>query len=77
MSYNADMKPVLLVVQVIISIVLITLILLQNSKGGLGTAFGGGGEFHTRRGAERIVFRSTILFSVLFFIISVINLLFV
>jgi protein translocase SecG subunit len=69
------MKNILILVQIIISIVFIFLILIQNSKGGLGTAFGGGGEFRSRRGAEQIVFRATIVFGVLFLIIAITNLL--
>lgn len=50
------------------------IILLQTSKGGLGSAFGGGGEFRSKRGAEKLIFRSTIVLTVFFLIISVINL---
>jgi preprotein translocase subunit SecG len=68
------MKTVIIIFQILISIGLMSLILLQSSKGGLGTAFGGGGEFHTKRGAEKIVFKITIVFACLFLIISIINL---
>lgn len=69
------MQTAFLIIQIILSIALISVILVQSSKGGLGTAFGGGGEFRTKRGAERILFRFTILLALLFFIISVVNLL--
>lgn len=68
------MKYILLFIQITVGIGLIGLILIQNSKGGLGSSFGGGGEFHSRRGAEQIIFRATILVSAIFLIISVINL---
>ena len=69
------MTVVLLVVHLLIAIGLIALILLQGSGGGLGSAFGGGGQYRSKRGAERIVFVGTIVLAVLFFITSIINVL--
>jgi protein translocase SecG subunit len=68
------MKIALLAVHIIVTIVLISLILLQNSKGGLQSGVGGG-AYRSRRGAERIVFMGTIVFAILFLITSIINLL--
>lgn len=67
------MKMALLIVHVLMSVGLIGLILLQSSKGGLGSAFGGGGSFRTKRGAEKIVFNATIVFAVLFLLTSILN----
>ncbi len=67
------MKMALLILHVLISVGLIGLILLQNSKGGLGSAFGGGASFRTKRGAEKVVFNATILLAVLFLVTSVLN----
>ena len=68
------MKLFLLIIHILIAVGLIGLILLQNGKGGLGGL--GAGEFYrSKRGAERIVFISTIVLSVLFFITSIVNLL--
>lgn len=69
------MKVILILLQVIFSILLIGLILMQTSQGGLGSAFGGGESFRTKRGAEKLVFNGTILVAAIFLIISVINLL--
>lgn len=70
------MKGILTAIQIIVSVVLIGLVLLQSSKGGLSAGLGGGGElYRTKRGAERIVFIGTIATSVLFLITSVANLL--
>ena len=69
------MKIVVLAVHIIIAVGLITLILLQNGKGGLGGAFGGGEFYRSKRGAERVVFVATIVFSTAFFITSILNLL--
>jgi len=60
-----------LIVHIIISVGLISLILLQSSKGGLGSAFGGGDTYRTKRGAERVIFVSTIIFAALFLITSI------
>jgi preprotein translocase subunit SecG len=68
------MKTILTVIQILVAIGLISLILLQSSKGGLGSAFGGGGEFRSRRGAEVIIFRATIIFAIFFLVVSVANL---
>ena len=69
------MKIVILLMYIVVSVSLIGLILLQNSKGGLGQAFGGGEFYRSKRGAERIVFTATIIFSILFLIISILNVL--
>lgn len=68
------MKPVLLVIQLISAISLVALILLQSSKGGLSGGVGGE-PYRTKRGAEKIVFKLTIVTASLFFIISILNLL--
>ena len=67
------MKIALLSIHILVTIVLIALILLQNSKGGLQSGVAGGG-YRTRRGAERIVFIGTIVMATLFCITSIINL---
>ncbi len=61
-------------IQIILSILLCLSILLQQSGAGLGGAMGGGDgntTFHTRRGFEKLLFRSTILFAVLFVISAI------
>ena len=69
------MKSLVLVVNIVVSILVILLILLQGKGAGLGSAWGGSGEFYqTRRGIEQFTFRLTILFVIVFFIISVVNL---
>lgn len=68
------MKTPIMILHIVLAIGLIGLILLQNSKGGLGSAFGGGEFYRTKRGAEKIVFIGTIIFAILFLITSIINL---
>lgn len=62
------------IVHILVTIGLVTLVLLQTSKGGLGSAFGGGEVYRTRRGAERVVFMGTIVLSVLFLVTSIVTL---
>lgn len=60
---------ILPIVQVVLSILLVTTILLQRSGSGLGGAFGGdnfSATFHKRRGAEFFFFVSSIVLGVLF-----------
>ena len=56
--------------QIILSVILVALILMQYSDAGAGSAFGGGDGLsaggHTRRGAEKVFFISTIVISTLF-----------
>ena len=69
------MKNVLLLANIILSILVVVLILIQGRGAGLGSAWGGGGEmFQTRRGIEKVTLRLTVLFIILFFLVSVINL---
>ena len=65
------MKTILLIVHMLVATGLITLILLQSSQGGLGSAFGGSEGYRTKRGAERVIFIGTIVLAVLFLITSI------
>ena len=60
--------------QIVLSVLLIIGVLLQQSEAGLGGAFGGGDGFssghHSKRGAEKVVFISTIIIAVLFAVSS-------
>jgi preprotein translocase subunit SecG len=65
------LKATLEIIQIIVSVTLIGLVLLQGKGGGLGNTFGGGdGIYKTRRGVEKILFQATIGLSGLFFLIS-------
>ncbi|OGN12245.1 MAG: preprotein translocase subunit SecG [Candidatus Yanofskybacteria bacterium RIFCSPHIGHO2_02_FULL_43_15c] len=69
------MERILTIVQVLISIFLVAGILLQQKGSGLGSAFGGegGNIYSTRRGAEKVLFYSTIVLSLAFLAISLIR----
>jgi len=61
------------IVQIILSIAMITVILLQGSNSNIGSVFGGGGGFsRTRRGAEKVFYQATIGLSVVFFAVAII-----
>jgi len=67
-------KQFILIGQIIISLLLAASILLQAKGTGLGTAFGGSGEFYrSKRGVEKIVFIATIVLAVLFLLFSIAN----
>ena len=62
---------ILTFIQIIISVLLITGVLLQQRGTGLSSAFGGGGGdggnvYATRRGAQRFLFYGTIGLAILF-----------
>ena len=59
--------------QMLISIVLIVVVLLQTRGADIGSAFGGGGSsstFRTRRGLEKTLFQLTIVLAFIFVVIS-------
>lgn len=69
------MGPFLNLIQIVISVTLIVLILLQTKGSGLGSLFGGSESsvYTTRRGLERTLFNITIGLAVAFFVVSIIN----
>jgi len=70
----AQWLPAIRIVQIILCVAVIIFILLQVRGAGLGSAFGGtsaGSVFKTRRGVERLIFNLTIVFVVLFAVVSV------
>jgi preprotein translocase subunit SecG len=68
------MKNTLLLVQILVSVVLSVLILIQAKGTGLGRTFGQS-SYHSKRGLEYVIFRFTIGLSVVFVLVAVINLL--
>lgn len=60
--------------EILLSILLIILILLQAQGTGIGKTFGGGGEFYrSKRGIEKILFKITIILIVIFALNSIIT----
>lgn len=62
------------IIQITIAILLIIAILLQAKGTGLSGVFGGEGNvYRTKRGFEKILFYATIVLSVIFFGIAILN----
>jgi preprotein translocase subunit SecG len=63
------LNTVLPFIQIVLAILLVGGVLLQQTGAGLGGAFGGdnfSSGFHTRRGAEKLLFNATIVVAILF-----------
>jgi preprotein translocase subunit SecG len=59
------------VIQILLSIALIAIILLQVRGASLGSAFGGSDTIHhTRRGLDKLLFNVTIGIAVIFLLVS-------
>ncbi|TSC59559.1 MAG: preprotein translocase subunit SecG [Parcubacteria group bacterium Gr01-1014_107] len=73
MDFVSNSLPV---IQIILSILLVAVVLLQQSEAGVGGAFGGegGGSYYTRRGFEKILFNGTIILGILFALTSLLAL---
>ena len=68
------MRSYLYFIQILVSIVLIVIILLQAKGEGLGGIFGGQTSvFRTRRGVEKTLFQFTIILTVIFLVISMVS----
>jgi len=66
--------PYLNIIQIIVSLALIGVVLLQAKGGGLSSIFGGEGSiYRTRRGLEKTLFNFTIVLAVLFGIVSLLS----
>jgi len=68
------MKNAIYIIQIIISILLMVTILMQQKGSGLGAGFGGETTvYRTKRGAEKFIFKLTIILAVLFLATSIAN----
>ena len=60
-------------IQIAISVILVTVILVQVRGQGVGLFGGGESSFRTRRGIERTLFQFTIVLVVIFIVTSIIR----
>ena len=68
------MAKLLPIFQILTSLALIGVILLQAQGTGLGGLFGGGGEeYRSKRGLEKMLFYATIVLSVMFLGLSLVG----
>ncbi|MGA3292030.1 MAG: preprotein translocase subunit SecG [Candidatus Microgenomates bacterium] len=71
------MKEILTIAQIIISLILVGLILIQARGTGFGRSSGfGGSTSFSRRGLEKLVFRLTFITAFLFLAVAILQLLF-
>lgn len=65
------------IIEIILSVAIIALILLQERSAGITGLLGGGdtgGVYQTRRGMEKVIFRATIILSIIFVAIALLQL---
>lgn len=64
----------LLILQAIVSVLLVIAVLMQNKGEGLGVIAGDfSGSYHTKRGFEKFLVRSTVVLVVLFLTIALVT----
>jgi protein translocase SecG subunit len=69
------MKQLLMVIQIVSSIMLVVLVLIQARGTGFGRSAGfGGGTSFSRRGLEKLIFRSTFVVAFIFIVVSMLTL---
>lgn len=66
---------ILNIVQIIVSILLVTFIILQMQGKGLAPALGGGEFYRSRRSIEKFLVWATVVLTIIFAVISIILLL--
>jgi preprotein translocase subunit SecG len=63
--------------QILVSVILIVLILLQQRGTALGSSFGQEGGFYgTLRGVQKKIFWATVVFGAIFIVLALLNLIF-
>ncbi len=70
------MELALNLAMIVTSFTLMVVILLQSRGAGLGGLTGGeygGAGYHVRRGVERLLFQVTIVLSLVFFVLAILN----
>jgi preprotein translocase subunit SecG len=70
-----DLRTALNIIQLIVSIVLIVVVLMQAKGSNIGAVFGGGDSsiYRTRRGMEKRLFQFTIIMAVVFLLLSILS----
>lgn len=71
-----NIRLILNISQIVISVLLVAAVLLQQRGTGLSATFGGEGNiYRTKRGIEKVLFIGTIVLSIVFFGIALANIL--
>jgi preprotein translocase subunit SecG len=68
-----EYRDFIYIAQILVAVILTLVLLLQSKGSGVGTALGGGsgGSFRTRRGVEKTLFQLTIILAIVFLAVSV------
>ena len=70
------LSTILDISQLVLAVLLVITILLQQKGGGIGGAFGGTSNvYNTKRGADKVLHNATVIIAVIFFLVSIVNLL--
>lgn len=66
------------IAQIVVSVALTIVVLIQVKSGGMGELFGGSSSavYRTRRGLERTLFNVTVGLSIAFLVITILNVIF-
>lgn len=68
------MLQIISILQLVLAVLLIIIILMQQKGSGLGAAFGGSSNIYsTKRGLDKVLFKGTIIISILFFGVSLLR----
>ena len=68
------MRVILLISQIVISLAIIVVILMQSKGTGIGTVFGGSESFYrSKKGVEKLFVYLTIILTFLFALVSIIQ----
>lgn len=68
------MLDTLRVLQLLTGVAIIAIILMQAKGSGISAVFGGdGGMYRSKRGVEKLLHRATILLSVVFMLLALVN----
>jgi len=66
------------IAQIILSVLLVSILMVQLRGGGLGSIFGADqAEFRSRRGVEKTMFQLTIILAVIFLGLSIANMIYI
>lgn len=70
------MQPIL-ILQIVVSLILIVLVTIQSGTASIGSSFSSTTQtgFHTKRGPEKIIYVATIITSIIFLGLSLLNIL--
>ncbi|MDB4977929.1 MAG: preprotein translocase subunit SecG [Candidatus Peribacteria bacterium] len=74
LPYYHSAMNIVIAIQIVVALLLSLCILLQHRMSGLSATFGGSGATYVqRRGAEKVIYQATIVLSIVFFVLSIVE----